>query len=110
MKNEFSEIVELEKVRKKFEKIADKYLKSWTDLHTQMYGGAECKLLDTYVKFDTREIYIEITVMGVRMEVIAQLQEYDEESGRMDWISVSRTLDYITTFDDDEDEEEDEVE
>ena len=116
MKNEFSEIVEVEKVRKKFEEVADKYLKSWTDVFTQTYCGEEFKLLDSYVNFNTCEACIEYTYMGVRTEAIFQLQKYDEESGRMDWISVcisvSRTLDYITTFDDDydEDEEEDEVE
>ena len=112
MKNEFSEIVEVEKVRKKFEEVADKYLKSWTDVFTQTYCGEEFKLLDSYVNFNTCEACIEYTYMGVRTEAILQLQKYDEESGRMDWISVSRTLDYITTFDDDydEDEEEDEVE
>ena len=112
MKNELNEIVEVEKVRKKFEEVADKYLKSWTDALTQMYCGEEFKLLDSYVKIDTCEACIEYTYMGVRTEAIYQLQEYDEESGRMDWIAVSRTLDYITTFDDDydEDEEEDEVE
>ena len=103
MKNEFSEIVELEKVRKKFEEVADKYLKSWTDLYTQMYSGEEFKILDSYVKFDTCEACVEFTWMGVRTEAILQLQQYDEESGRMDWITVSRTLDYITTFDDDDD-------
>lgn len=112
MKNEFSEIVKVEKVRKKFEEVADKYLKSWTDVFTQTYCGEEFKLLDSYVIFDTCEACIEYTYMGVRTEAIFQLQKYDEESCRMDWISVSRTLDYITTFDDDddEDEEEDEVE
>lgn len=103
MKNEFSEIVELEKVRKKFEEVADKYLKSCTDLYTQMYSGEEFKILDSYVKFDTCEVCIEFTWMGVRTEAILQLQQYDEESGQMDWISASRTLDYITTFDDEED-------
>lgn len=111
MKKEINEIVEeVKKVRKKFEEVADKYLKSWTDLYTQMYCGAEIKLLDAYVKFDTCEICIEYTGMDVRMEAIFQLQEYDEESGRMDWIAVSRSLDYIPTYDDDDDEDEDEDE
>ena len=103
MKNELSEIVELEKVRKKFEEVADKYLKSWTDLYTQMYSGEEFKILDSYVKFDTCEACVEFTWMGVRTEAILQLQQYDEKSGRMDWIASSRTLDYITTFDDEDD-------
>ena len=107
MKNEFSEIVEVEKVRKKFEEVADKCLKHWVDLYTQMYGGAEFKLLDTYAKFDTCEICIEFAVMDFRMEVIFQLKQYDEESSRMDWTIVSRTLDYMSyasTYDDYEDE------
>ena len=102
MENELSEIVELEKVRKKFEEVADKYLKSWTDLYTQMYSGEEFKILDSYVKFDTCEACVECTWMGVRTEAILQLQQYDEKSGRMDWIAASRTLDYITTFDDED--------
>ena len=110
MKTNSKEVIELEKTRKKFEEVSEEYLKSWTDLFTQMFCGAEFELLETYVNLDTCEVCIEFKTVGVRMEAVFQLQKYDEDEGRLDWAGMTRAIDLIPTFDDDDDDDEDEEE
>lgn len=109
MKTNSKEVIELEKTRKKFEEVSKEYLKSWTDLLTQLFCGAEFELLETYINRNTCELFIEFKIVGVRMETVLQLKNYDEDEGRLDWLYMTRPFDLISTFDDDyDDEDEDE--
>lgn len=109
MKTNSKEVIELEKTRKKFEKVSKEHLKSFIDLLTQQFCGAELEILETYINRNTCELFIEFKIAGVRMETVFQLKNYDEDEGRLDWICMTRPFDLISTFDDDyDDEDEDE--
>ena len=109
MKTNSKEVIELEKMRKKFEEVSKEYLKSWIHLFTQQFYGSEFELLETYINRNTFELFIEFKIVGIRMEAAFQLKNYDEYEGRLDWAGMIRPFDLFSTFDDNyDDEDEDE--
>ena len=109
MKTNSKEVIELEKMRKKFEEVSEEYLKSWIYLFTKQFYGAEFELLETYINRNTFELFIEFKIVGIRMEAVFQLKNYDEDEGRLDWAGMIRPFDLFSTFEDNyDDEDEDE--
>jgi hypothetical protein len=109
MKTNSKEVIELEKMRKKFEEVSEEYLKSWIHLFTQQLCCAEFELLETYINRNTCELFIEFKIVGIRMEAVFQLKNYDEDEGRLDWTGMIRPFDLFSTFEDNyDDEDEDE--